>query len=69
MSLIPNQMIEILKLLYGTAERGDYWGRTFRKHLVDYLGIKSFMSEAVLFFKKIEDKLLDLCATYVDDTH
>lgn len=53
--------------MYGLAESGEFWGRTFWKHLDDDLGIKSFMSGTALFFKRIGDKSSGLCATYVDD--
>ena len=30
--LKPNELIKLLKPLYGLTESGDYWGRTFRNH-------------------------------------
>lgn len=67
MNLKHNQLIYLLKPLYGLAKSGDYWGKTFIKHLEDDLGMKSCMSDASSFFNVIGDKVSGICATYVHD--
>ena len=66
--LDPDQLLLLLKPLYGLAESGDYWGRTFRFHLLKELNMKSCISDAALFYKKLGTELMGLCSTYVDDT-
>lgn len=68
MNLNPSQLKHLIKLLYGLAKSGQYWGGKFRKDLENDLDMKSCMSDAALFFNGIGDKLSDLCVTHVDDT-
>lgn len=49
----PDILLKLLKFLYGLAESGDYWRRTLRFHLVNYLGMEISMSDSALFFKKV----------------
>ncbi len=67
-NLKQNELLELLKPLYGLAESGDYWGRSFRHHLIKELGMNTGISDAALFYKKLGEKLIGLCANYVDDT-
>ena len=64
----PDQVIKILKPLYGLAESGDYWVRTYRHHLEKELGMKSTISDTALFYKTLGENLIGICATYVEDT-
>lgn len=68
LSLKPDKVLKLLKPLYGLAESGDYWGRTFRNHLEKKLGMQSIVADPSFYFQKREKKLNGLCATYVDDT-
>ena len=63
----PNQMLKLLKPLYGLADSGDYCGRTLRHHLESTIGMQSATTDGALFFKLLGDQLFGLCATYVDD--
>ena len=65
--LSPNQLLKLLKPLYGLADSGDYWGRTLRKHLLNDIGMSASTTDGALFFKKIANQLAGLCATHVDD--
>ena len=47
----PDQLIKLVKPLYGLTESGDYWGRTLRNHLEKMLGMESCVSDSALFFK------------------
>ena len=66
--LNENQILKLLKPLYGLPDSGDYWGKTFTTHLRDELGMELATGDGALFFKHLDDKLKGLCATYVDDT-
>lgn len=68
LKLKPDELIKLLKPIYGLAESEDYWDRTFRNNIEKYLGMKSFISDAALCYKTIGEKRVELCATYVDDT-
>ena len=63
-----NQLLKLLKPLYGLADGGDYWGKTFAQHLLDDLGMVPTTLDPALYSMKIQDALMGLCATYVDDT-
>ena len=64
----PDQLLKLLKPLYGLCDSGDYWGKTFSQHLTDDLGMKPTTLDPALYAKKMHEKLKGLCATCVDDT-
>lgn len=68
MNLEANQLIKLLKILFGLSESGNYWGGTFWKHLGNVFDIKSCRSDAASVFKTLEQKLVSLCAFFVEDT-
>lgn len=43
-------------------------GENLRYHLEENLGLKTCIADALLFFKKLREKLIGLCGIYVDDT-
>ena len=65
--LSKGQLLKLLKPLYGLADSGDYLGKTFSLHLTDDLGMKPCVCDPALYGMKINEKLLGLCATCVDD--
>lgn len=65
--LQTNELLKLLKPLYGLSESGDYWGRTFRNHMTKELGMKNCITDTALFYKSSEAGLAGLCTTYVDD--
>ena len=66
-NLDSNQLLKLVKPLYGLADSGDYWGRTLMNHLEKELGMKSSVTDSAFLFKRIKEKLAGPCATYVDD--
>lgn len=66
--LAPNQLLEILRPLYGLADSGDCWHETFLRHLKKGLGMNSTACDLSLFFKHIKGALHGIVATHVDDT-
>lgn len=66
--LAPNQLLEILRPLYGLADSGDYWHATFLRHLKQDLEMRPSACDLSLFFKQLNGSLQGLVATHVDDT-
>lgn len=62
-----DQLLKLLKPLYGLPDSGDYWARTMKHHLVQQMGMTPTLGDKSFFFKHIRDELHGLCATYVDD--
>lgn len=67
LQLTDSQLLEILRLLYGLADSGDYWHGTFLRHLKSDLGMQSTACNLSLFYKHIQSTLKGLVATHVDD--
>jgi hypothetical protein len=65
--LNANQVLKLLRPLYGLADSGDYWGSTLLNRLKDELGMKQTVGDPAMFFKMLDSKLKGMCATYVDD--
>ena len=65
--LSKDQLLKLLKPLYGLADSGDYWDKTFSRHLTDDLGMRPCVCDPALYGMKIDEKLLGLCTTCVDD--
>lgn len=63
-----DQILKLLRPLYGLSDSGDYWGATFSKHLKEDLGMETTTTDGAFFFKKVAEKLQGMTATYVDDT-
>lgn len=66
--LSPVKLLKHLQPLYGIAESGANWGRIFRKHLLNDIGVQASVSDPILFYKHFGQGLIVLCAAYVDDT-
>ena len=66
--LAPNQLLKLLKPLYVLADSGDYCGQTFSQHLADDLGMIPTTIDPALYSKIVDNRLIRLCATFVDDT-
>lgn len=66
--LREDQILKLLRPLYGLSDSGDYWGATFSKHLKEDLGMETTTLDPAFFFKKVKEKLKGMTATYVDDT-
>lgn len=63
-----NQLLKLLKPLFGLSDSGDYWHVTMKKHLVNDLKMHPLTRDLAYFIKCVYVKLGDLIGTYVDDT-
>ena len=66
--LSSNQLLKLLKPLYGLADSGDYWNFTFADHIKKDLHMTNTAGDLSLFFKSAHGKLCGLMGTYVDDS-
>ena len=67
MELDHNELIQIMKPLYGLSESGDYWCETNSKFHIHELLMQQTTGDFALFFKTVVDKLVCLSGCYVDD--
>ena len=67
-NLGADQLLKLLKPLYGLSDSGDYWHVTFANHLQHDLGMISTAGDLSLFFKMVNGKLPGVTGAYVDDT-
>lgn len=65
--LSPHECLQLLRPLYGLCESGDLWFETLTNHHRDKLGMASARSDAALFSKMKDNKLIGLSGVYVDD--
>lgn len=66
--LNADELLKLLKPLYGLTDAGDYWHNTFGKHLQQDLSMRPTASDLALYTKSVRDGLACLVGTYVDDT-
>lgn len=66
--LAPNQLLNLLKPLYGLTDAGDYWDATITHHLKNDLEMRASALDIRLFFKLIQGKLAGISGMYVDDS-
>lgn len=62
-----NQLLKLLRPLYGLSKSGDYWNTTFSNHIKNDLKMANAISDYSSFFKTVRNKLIGLAGTYVDD--
>jgi hypothetical protein len=55
--LNANQVLKLLRPLYGFADSGYYWGSTLLNHLKEEVGIKQTVVDPAIFFKMLDNKL------------
>lgn len=65
--LNPDQLLQLLKPLYGLPDSGDYWHTTFAQHIEKDLGMTRMVGDLSTFFKYIRGRLAGIAGTYVDD--
>lgn len=63
-----NEVVKLLKPLYGLAGSGDYWSATVSDHIKNDLGMEATAGDISLFFKLIHSKLSGLICSYVDNS-
>ena len=66
--LSHDQLLRLLKPLYGLADSGDYWHITFSSHLRRDLQMIPTLNDLSLFFKTVKGELAGMIGAYVDDT-
>lgn len=65
--LLEDQLLRLVKPLYGLCDSGDYWNETIDEHLSKDLGMIRAKSDISLFFKFKNDRLIGITGNYVDD--
>ena len=63
-----DQLLRLLKPLYGLTDSGDYWHQTFSRHLKEYLTMRPTAGDLSLYIRRIHDELEGLVGAYVDDS-
>lgn len=65
--LNDEKMLHLLKPLYRVSGSGDYWERTFQKHIQTDMNMDNCISDTILFYKMDNRGLIGICANYVHD--
>lgn len=67
--LQEDEVLLLLRPLYGICDAGDYWHATFTSHIEDDLGMTSLTSDRALYYKRDGDgHLSGSLGAYVDDS-
>lgn len=67
-NLSKNQLLKLLKPLYGLSDSGGNWHAMFSKHLIRVLSMAPTSGDLPFFLKTGEGKLKGMTGAYVDDT-
>ena len=68
LNLSSDELIEIIKPLYGLPDAGDYWDRTMADHLRRDLNMVPTYDDIALYFLYEDKELQGLIGVYVDDS-
>lgn len=63
-----DQILKLLKPLYGLTYACDYWHHPLTRHLREYLTMVPTMGDLSMFTKLLQHMLLLVTSSYVDDT-
>lgn len=66
--LSSDQLLRLLKPLYGLADSGDHWNVTMAKHLKADLTMTPTALDISMFFKSVQGRLSGVTGVYVDDS-
>lgn len=66
-NLTSDELLKLLKPLYGLSGSGDYWHHTFKGHLRRDLSMTQATGDLSLWFKSVEQALNGMIAVYVGD--
>lgn len=68
LQLQPEELLKLLKPLYGMSDSGNYWNHTFARHRRDDFQLTPTTVYFSLFTKIIVEKLPGITTSNVDDT-
>ena len=63
----PDELLQVLRPLYGLTDSGDYWCDMNSRFHVDKLRMQQSTGDFPLFFRRLCNRLVDVSGTYVDD--
>ena len=67
LELSADELLQVIKPLYGLSDAGGYWGETLTAHHKDQLAIEKTTGDVSLFFKRVAEKLVGPSGSYIDD--
>jgi hypothetical protein len=67
MKLPPDELLQVVKPLYGLADSGDYWHETLTAHHITKLLMEQSTGEYSFLFRKKDKELYGMSGTHVDD--
>lgn len=67
LDLAPNELVKVLRPVYGLADAGEYWSETLSSHLREHFQFRQSVTDLSLWLRTTADKIVALAATYVDD--
>jgi Reverse transcriptase (RNA-dependent DNA polymerase) len=63
-----DQVLKLLRPVYGLADAGDYWNAAVSRHMRDDVGMHPIAGDISLFTKHIDSEFCGIAGTYVDDS-
>lgn len=67
LQLNENELVQVLRPVYGLADAGEYWSDTLSNHLREHCKFEQATTDLALWLKTTASKLVALAVTYVDD--
>jgi hypothetical protein len=67
LELSQDELLQVIKPLYGLSDSGDYWSETLVKHHLRALHMSQATADFSLFFRTLAGDLTGLSGTHVDD--
>ena len=67
LQLAPNELVQVIRPLYGLPDAGEYWNETLSNHLREHCQFQQSTTDFCLWIRTTAQKLLALATTYVDD--
>jgi hypothetical protein len=67
LQLGPDELLQVIKPLYGLSDSGDYWGKTLNYHHKSELQMSQITGDFSFFYKRLMGNLVGISGTYVDD--
>ena len=68
LNLSSDELLELIKPLYGLPDAGDYWDRTMADHLRKDINMVPTYHDIALYFLHGKKELKGLVGVYVDDS-